>query len=191
MLIVCEGSETEPNYLQELIDCLKLSSANVEIDGDSGSSPISVVQHAKRRYHEERDKGDSFDRVFCVFDKDTHTTYATAMNALKELRPRGVFQSIPSVPCFEYWLLLHFIYTTRPYNASGGKSACDSVIDELRRHILDYAKGNKGIFKQVMQRTDQAIESSKRALQAAEGAGTDNPTIRMHELVEYLQKLKG
>ena len=91
VLIVCEGAKTEPNYLRELIDCLKLSSTNVEVDGDSGSSPISVVRHAKRRYREERDKGDAFDRVFCVFDKDTHTTYAAAMRALSGLRPRGVF----------------------------------------------------------------------------------------------------
>jgi len=28
VLIVCEGSKTEPNYLQELIDCLELNSAN-------------------------------------------------------------------------------------------------------------------------------------------------------------------
>ncbi|MBN1547133.1 MAG: hypothetical protein JW902_10780, partial [Syntrophaceae bacterium] len=29
VLIVCEGSKTEPNYLQELRDTLKLSTANV------------------------------------------------------------------------------------------------------------------------------------------------------------------
>jgi hypothetical protein len=190
VLIVCEGSKTEPNYLRELIDCLKLSSANVEVDGDSGSSPISVVQHAKRRYREEQAKGDAFDRVFCVFDKDTHTTYAEAMRALSGLRSRGVFQSTPSVPCFEYWLLLHFTYTTRPYNSSGGRSACDCLIGELRNYMHGYSKGDRGIFRQVMDQTDQAIAFSKRAVKAAEKAGTDNPTTRMHELVEYLKQLK-
>ncbi len=58
VLIVCEGAKTEPNYLRELIDCLELNSANVEVDGDSGSSPISVVKHAKRRYREEQAKGE-------------------------------------------------------------------------------------------------------------------------------------
>ncbi len=190
VLIVCEGAKTEPNYLRELIDCLKLSSANVEVDGDSGSSPISVVRHAKRRYREERDKGDAFDRVFCVFDKDTHTTYNEAMSACARFRPSGVFQPIPSVPCFEYWLLLHFIYTNRPYNPSGGRSACDCLIGELRNYMHDYSKGDRGRFRQVTGRTDQAIIFSKRALKAAEKAETDNPTTRMHELVEYLKQLK-
>ena len=190
VLIVCEGAKTEPNYLRELVDCLKLSSANVEVDGDSGSSPISVVQHAKRRYREERDKGDTFDRVFCVFDKDTHTTYNEALSACAGFRPSGVFQAKPSVPCFEYWLLLHFTYTTRPYNPSGGKSACEDVIGELRHYMPGYSKGGKGIFRQVMGQTDQAITYSKRALKAAGKAETDNPTTRMHELVEYLKQLK-
>jgi len=37
VLIICEGSKTEPNYFSDLVDCLELNSANVEVDG-------SVVQ---------------------------------------------------------------------------------------------------------------------------------------------------
>ncbi len=191
VLIVCEGSKTEPNYLRELIDCLKLSSANVEVDGDSGSSPISVVQHARRRYREEQAKGDAFDRVFCVFDKDTHATYGEAINACAAFRPLDAFHTIPSVPCFEYWLLLHFTCSTKPYDSSGGKSACDCLIGELQNYMHGYSKGDRGIFKRVMDQTDRAIAFSKRAVKAAENAGTDNPTTRMHELVEYLKQLKG
>ena len=54
----------------------------------------------------------------------------------------------------------------------------------------DYSKSGKGIFKQVMGQTDQAIAYSKRASKAAKRAGTDNPTTRTHELVEYLKQLK-
>ena len=39
VLIVCEGEKTEPFYLRKLVDSLKLNTANVEVDGDSGSSP--------------------------------------------------------------------------------------------------------------------------------------------------------
>ena len=114
VLIVCEGSKTEPNYLQELIDHLELNSANIAIDGSSDSSPISVVRYAKRRYTEEKHYNDSFDRVFCVFDKDTHTTYQQALMEVVEFRRPKVFQAIQSVPCFEYWLLLHFEFSTSP-----------------------------------------------------------------------------
>lgn len=122
VLIVCEGSKTEPNYLRELIDCLELNTANVEVDGECGSSPISVVTHSKQRYTEEKRKGDAFDRVFCVFDKDTHTSYESALDETSKAKPKNVYQAINSVPCFEYWLLLHFEFTTKPYASSGAKS---------------------------------------------------------------------
>ena len=190
ILIVCEGSKTEQNYLRELVDYLKLSSANIEVDGDRGSSPVSVVSHAKRRYSAEKKKGDAYDRVFCVFDKDTHTSYAQAISQAATARPIGTFKSVPSVPCFEYWLLSHFVLSTRPYNANGGKSACANLIIDLQNYIPGYAKGDEGVFKKLMDTTSQAIANSRRALSQAEDSDTDNPTTRMHELVEYLQRLK-
>ena len=189
-LIVCEGSKTEQNYLRELIDCLKLSSANIEVVGDRGSSPISVVKYAKRRYRKEKNNGDTYDRVFCVFDQDTHVSYTQAMSKAETARPPRVFKAVPSVPCFEYWLLLHFVFSTRPYSASGGNSACANLIRELQNHIPGYAKGDEGVFKTLMDKTSRAIANSRRALSQAEDSNTDNPTTRMHELVEYLQQLK-
>lgn len=43
ILIVCEGSETEPNYFENLRETENLSSVNVEITGKSGSDPMSVI----------------------------------------------------------------------------------------------------------------------------------------------------
>lgn len=65
VLIVCEGSKTEPNYFRELVDHLKLNTANVEVDGESDSSPRSVVAHAIKRYQDD----DEFDQIYCVFDQ--------------------------------------------------------------------------------------------------------------------------
>lgn len=190
VLIVCEGSKTEPNYLQELIDYFELNSANVEIDGSSGSSPISVIRYAKRRYDEEKKKNDSFDRVFCVFDKDTHASYEQAVAEIVNFRPSGIYQAIPSVPCFEYWLLLHFEYSTKPYSSYGGKSACDCIIKDLKKYISEYAKGTKGLFNDLIHQTDQARAFSEKASREATGTGTDNPTTLMHKLVDYLIHLK-
>ncbi len=108
VLIVCEGAKTEPNYLRKLIDFLELNTANVEVDGDIGSSPISVVEHSKERYNEEKRTGEAFDRVFCVFDKDSHESYTRALDEVKQAKPKNIFTAITSVPCFEYWLLLHY-----------------------------------------------------------------------------------
>lgn len=123
VLIVCEGAKTEPNYLRKLVDFFELNTANVEVDGDSDSSPISVVEHSKERYNEEKRTGDAFDRVFCVFDKDSHASYTRALDEVEKAKPKNIFKAITSVPCFEYWLLLHYEFTTKPFVVTGAKSA--------------------------------------------------------------------
>lgn len=189
VLIVCEGSKTELNYLRDLRDSLKLSSANIEIYGNSGSSPKSVVWYAKRRLSEEKEKGDTYDKVYCVFDKDTHSSYTQAINECKKTSRAQICCAITSVPCFEYWLLLHHEYSTKPFTSAGNRSACDNLIRDLRKHLRNYSKGTKGWFNELNNRTDQAISHSEQALQAAYKHGTDNPTTRMHELVKFLLHL--
>lgn len=55
----------------------------------------------------------------------------------------------------------------------------------------DYSKGNAEIFTLLVEKMDFAIGNAERALQNAAGAGTDNPTTRVHELVRYLRNIKG
>ncbi len=157
VLIVCEGAKTEKIYLQELRSYLKLNRENIDIVGDSGSSPKSVVRYAKRRYSEEKQKGYTYDKVYCFFDKDTHHRYLQAINDCEISRPAGGFSAITSVPCFEYWLLLHFEYSTKPYTGTATRSACDNLIRDLQKHIKNYAKGMKDWFCKLETRTDQAI----------------------------------
>jgi hypothetical protein len=110
VLIVCEGEKTEPHYFQDLRNHYGLNTANIEVCGECGSDPNSVLQFAKQRYREEKDAGDAFDQVFCVLDKDTHTNYDEALRAIATVTPRDTFIAMNSVPCFEYWLLLHYVY---------------------------------------------------------------------------------
>lgn len=42
VLIVCEGSKTEPLYFGEIKDAFEISTANIRISGDCGSDPLSV-----------------------------------------------------------------------------------------------------------------------------------------------------
>lgn len=186
VLIVCEGSKTEPNYFRELVDHLRLNTANIEIDGDSDPSPKSVVAHAKRRYQQE----EGFDRVFCVFDKDEHSTYQQAVRDLAAEEVADVFTAITSVPCFEYWLLLHFIFTTKPYARSEAYSPGQHVMRDLKLHLPAYSKGSQHVYYQLMPQTDLAIRHSERAGQQAAQNQTDNPTTQVHRLVTYLRALK-
>ncbi len=191
VLIVCEGEKTEPHYFNGLKDHYSLNSANIEICSDCGPDPLGIYKYARRRYFDEKANGDPFDRVYCVFDKDTHGTYQRAVDEIQRARPAGTFMAINSVPCFEYWLLLHFNSTTRPYAPLPGNSACNQVLTELRKYMPDYSKGNAEIFSLLVEKMDFAIGNADHALQIATDAGTDNPTTRVHELVRYLRNIKG
>ncbi len=190
VLIVTEGKKTEPEYFNDLKKYYRINSANIEIDGNSDSSPESVVKYGKKLYEDERSTGDAFDRVYFVFDKDTHLTYPQALDEIKRYRRKNTFFAINSIPCFEYWLLLHFIYTTEPFLATGRLSAADQVIHKLKKHYPDYDKSASGLFSKLYDKLETATANAINALQAAEQTGTDNPSTRVHELVEYLQNIK-
>lgn len=188
VLIVCEGEKTEPLYLRELIRDLRLHSANVEVCGEEcGSSPKSVLDFALQKQKDAKKLNDSFDRVFCVFDKDIHESYAGVLASIQKFKE---FEAVPSVPCFEFWLLLHFTYTDKPFSASNGKSICGSVIEDLKTYLPLYEKGQTNIYAATKLNIEDAIRSAKAILAASERNGTDNPTTRFHELVEYLRSLK-
>jgi hypothetical protein len=95
-----------------------------------------------------------------------------------------------SVPCFEYWLLLHFVDSTRPYNRVGSKSAGDLLLSEVRGHIQDYNKGHRSIFEITKPNLKIATTRARKFLIQQTESSTDNPSTNMHELVEYLSNIK-
>lgn len=191
VLIVCEGSKTEPNYFEGLKEHYQLNSANIEITGESGSSPISIFQYAQQRYAQEKNAGDPFDKVYCVFDKDTHESYGATCEKIARTSPKDTYVAVTSVPCFEYWLLLHYFYTTAPYESLPGNSAANQVLTELRRYLPGYEKGARGLFAELIDQLEFAKSNAQRALDAAVQQHTDNPSTRIHELVAFLQNIKG
>jgi hypothetical protein len=190
ILIVCEGEKTEPNYFGWLRSKLGLNKANVVIaDKRGGLDPKSLVEYGIDEYNKEKD----FDHVYCVFDKDKHTTYQGALDKIRSARFRGKakIHAITSVPCFEFWLLLHFTYTTRPYVAPFNESNCALVVTDLRQHIPGYEKGSKDFLSYIDDtKISDAITHAKRVLVFHETSGTDNPSTNVHHLVEYLTKIR-
>ena len=187
VLIVCEGEKTEPNYFNEWKKAFRLSNTNIKGSG-RGADPFSVVDFAIKTYRKEPE----FDRVYCVFDRDRHTTYQKALDKIRhtKLGKGSKIFAIPSVPCFEFWLLLHFKYTTRPFDAAPGDSVCSKVIEELKKHLPAYCKGDQGIFNKIKDKLDFAIANANKVEQYNKGNNIDNPSTLMHYLVDYLRNLK-
>lgn len=200
VLIVCEGSKTEVIYLREFICSLNLVSVDIQVCGDSGAAPISVVQYAEKRVRAEGDAEDAgYDAVFCVFDRDTHETFEAAKSRILKLQKDGILQSNPSVgiisiPSFEYWFLLHFDYDRSPFAAAGSKSAGRRVIDSLKKceGFESYEKGlSKAVISALLLRTETAVENSVAALNDVHQTGEANPSTQVHLLVSYLKSLSG
>jgi hypothetical protein len=190
VLIVCEGAKTEPNYFKEIRDAYRLSTANIDICGEEcGSDPLSVVNYAINKFRKDPD----YERVYCVIDRDKHTTFDAAIDKLRQTRLRKdvIFTAITSVPCFEFWLLLHYCYTTRQFSAPGNSSNCELVIAELnkRDRIPGYNKGARNIFALTKKRLPDAIKHARRLQQHNLTADTNNPATNIHELIEYLTNL--
>jgi hypothetical protein len=127
ILIVTEGSKTEPLYLEEIRAAHQLHSANVEVQpGQLGTAPTQVVRYARQLF----EKGDlhtgirpkSFDQIYAVFDRDDHDSYFNALELAKSLdgklrndeRQPVSFKPIASIPSFELWLLLHYEHIQAP-----------------------------------------------------------------------------
>ena len=62
VLIVMEGTKTEPSYFKNLVSELELRT--VKICPSADSAPISVVNEAKKRVSKDKD----FEQIYCVFD---------------------------------------------------------------------------------------------------------------------------
>ncbi len=185
MLIVCEGKRTEPSYFRGLADRYRLNTANIVVAG-SGSDPRTTVRRAKRLRDEESRHGEKYDEVYCVFDRDEHATFG---QACEEARISDV-KLARSWPCFEFWFRLHFGFSRQPYARSGGKSAAQNCVDEVRRFWPEYAKGTPGVFHRLDDRLEHAKDHAARALTDAKATNEPNPSTEVHELVDYLQSLK-
>lgn len=138
ILLICEGTETEPAYFNALRQRLKISTLEVEICGGKGrNAPISLVDYAvekkvKNAQDVRRGLSAVYDEIWCVFDVDGHESID---RAVVKAGDNGISLAI-SNPCFEYWILLHYENTNR------GFLNCDEVIRHIKgNHIPDYAKG--------------------------------------------------
>ena len=185
VLIVCEGKRTEPLYFGGLADHYRLSTANIVVVG-KGADPRTVVREAKNQRKSERQHGEKYDRVYCVFDRDEHATFERACD---EARANGLMLAT-SWPCFEFWLRLHFGFSRKAYARAGGKSAAQNCVDEVSELLPGYAKGAHGVFRKLQERLVGAKADAARVLADAVATREFNPSTEIHELVDYLQSLK-
>lgn len=196
ILIVSEGSKTEPFYLNEIRANYRLSTTNVQVQHSQfGTSPLKVVEYAEHLFvngdEAKNIQPRAFEQVYVVFDRDDHDSYHNALAKAESLddklknedKQRVKFEAIASVPCFELWLLLHFEDVLAPLHRT-------EVYQRLRQYLTEYDKGQPGHYAQTQQNLDEAKRRAEHLAELTTAHNADEPYTDMHRLVHLLTTLK-
>jgi RloB-like protein len=183
-LAVCEGRQTERNYIHGFCERHGINRANVTVEtGGSETSALQLVRQARRRFDRDRD----FDAVFVICDRDGQDLRPARELAARPLKNaaglRLPVQLIVSDPCFELWLLLHFEYYARPMSAS-------EALRLLRQHITDYDKSNRRIYETVHPGLQRAMAHVARLKSELRQVGAVAPNSDMAILIDAFLQLR-
>lgn len=196
ILIVTEGTKTEPNYFGEIRSTFRLHTANVGIyPGALGTAPLQVVEYARQLF-EEGDRHRhipprAFDNVYAVFDRDAHVSYHDALTRAERLdgtlrndnRQKVRFRAVASVPNFELWLLLHYENIQAPIDRH-------DALARLRQNFPGYEKGADNAFATTRPHLPDALE--RAAALAERHTARDEPEsfTAVGQLVNLLINLR-
>ncbi|RDV36260.1 RloB domain-containing protein [Bradymonadaceae bacterium TMQ3] len=196
LLILCEGDKTEPDYFERLRREYRLPSADIKIIPDAGGGAAkSIVKEARRlqknNQKEHRKTGEPlYDEIWCIFDSEDPHHNPGIYDAIKQANTHGFHIGL-SVPCFEYWILLHYTSDQRPYRN------CTQVLNRLQAVAPAYGKANID-FDALKPSLRDAIQRARTGLKSLDIDETSpccaadlqaNPSTRAHLLTEKLIKL--
>lgn len=188
MLIVCEGTKTEKHYFEDARQAIGVhrGQAVVEVQPGEGSNPKNIVETARKLKVAAEKEGNAFSAVYCVFDRDEHAHYHQSI----ERAERFKMGTIKSVPCFEYWILLHFRNHTAPYARAGNRSPGACCLRDVEQEWPDYSKGRKQVYTELQDRLADARQRAQQRLDAALLDGNDNPSTEIHLLLDAMGALQ-
>lgn len=202
VLIVCEGTKTEPNYFEALRRRLPknvLETVVVDIIG-TGANTLSVVERTEDEVEKAKKvRNKKFDSVWVVIDKDGFPPQ-NFNNSIFRCEGLG-YNCAWSNEAFELWYVLHFQYR----NTGMSREAYSKVIeDEINSKIkssdspsigtFKYKKNDSNMFDFLEEFGDVefAKANAKKLVDNFKDMkySTHNPCTKVYELVEYLESLR-
>ena len=152
-----------------------------------GTQPLQVVRSAELEFQKTK----QFEKVFAVFDRDDHTTYADAITKAESLNGKlkndegkqVLFKAIVSVPCFELWLLLHYANVQSYFHRK-------EILHRLRTYIINYEKGQDGIYKLTKENLTVATERSQYLKKHFSRISGDEAYTDVDEIVGILRAIR-
>jgi RloB-like protein len=160
-----------------------------------GSDPASVVAAAKAAVNERLQSikdgktiEDPFEEVWIVFDTEgpQNVQRCNAAKAAIEQCRELEYKTAVSNPCFEFWILLHYVYHVQPIQ--DGAAACKL----LRKYVPQLSK-NLNCFPIVREWLEEAIKRSKRIIRErcsyreASHPCNCHPSTQVHLLIDSIR----
>ena len=194
-LFVTEGTKTEPNYLNGLVDLIcdhfgPSVRKQFNIIGEGGNT-LNLLQRAEAYQHNE---AYGYQHVWIIYDKDDFPSDAfdntvsrcDAINKRFQSENRDtIFHAIWSNQCIELWFVLHFVYLQSDISREQYSAILSS---HLGRH---YEKNDAKIFTTLLPTLDQAIRNAKRLMSSYSKESSPSqkaPATNVYELVEHLRE---
>lgn len=186
VVVVAEGSKTEPQYFSLIRPRCRVALIELEVVDEPATDPRSLVRRAcaiksngEREYRRTRDPNSLIDEVWCVFDVDAHQYL---QEACTQANDNGVHLAI-SNPSFEIWLLLHFQAQTAYIERGAARKSVEQYIRGYNK-VLTSLDPLENLFESAKAR---AIALEKKHLGDRTRFPDDNPSSGVWRLVDAIQ----
>ena len=167
ILIVTEGSQTEPKYFEHYRN--RQTNIDIRVVGSRTSGGetdyLSLIRKAVEYQNKNQISVSEGDSVWVVADGDVNynnpdpiTAKDSLLSKARKMADAKGIQIALSNPCFEFWYLLHFQYTTKFFKDY------PAVKNALTTYLPDYEKAGD-VYNQLAEHTAIAIQNAKRVEQ--------------------------
>ena len=184
-LIVCEGERTEVNYFKAFTVPKKIE---VMVKGE-GKNSLSLVEKAIKII-DNLNKDDSFDQIWCVFDKDncSKEQFHQAEGLAKQKNIKIAYSN----EAFEIWFILHFQYLDI---ATSRSEYLTILTKQMQKYGLlneqeKYEKNREDMYEKLKPYQTTAITNAAKLIQDRDEAKKHpfdaNPSTTVQELVQEL-----
>lgn len=186
LLIVCEGTKTEPNYFDNIKTKLPKHIAEViDVEG-KGFNTQSLVSHAKRIRDAKKGSDYSYDEVWVVFDRDSFEPDKFD-NAIHSATAAGM-KVAWSNEAFELWYILHFVARQTGMSRTEYKACLSKYLD------TPYQKNDPDMYSKLDAKGNES-EAIRRArglqeLHAETPHHDANPCTTVSDLIEKLNSFR-
>jgi hypothetical protein len=179
ILIVCEGTKTEPNYFRKFKATNPEVFDAIDVQG-TGYNTVSLITEAINIKNEAIQKKEPYIETWCVFDKDDFPieSFEKAIKMAEQNQIKCAY----SIEAFEIWYMLHFNF----YETAFSRLQYKEKLSELMKKT--YLKNDPGMYLLLSKKQSRAIQNARKLYNKKYllPLKDQNPITTVFQLVERL-----